>query len=599
MTETITEVFAQQLARFPDNPAIVGDDGVTTYRELAGRADAVAAAVRREGGNGPVGLLCRHGSTMVAAMLGVLCTGRAYVPLDPTFPARRLAYQVTDSGAGLLLTDTGNAALAASLGTTRIVDIDPVLAGASTMVKLASSANPDDLAYLLYTSGSTGTPKGVWQNHRNVVFAARNHIRGCAITAADRTSVLTSFGFDMAVTDTYSALLSGAAAVPIDIRGHGLGRLADLLTERGVTLYHSTPTVYRYLVASLGERTLPGIRVVLLGGEDVTARDVRLCRRHFGPRCVFVNGYGTTEVSFIAQNHISGPVPAGDGSLSVGRPLAGLEVLLIDADGEPQPAMGEILVRSDHVALGYHGSVGPDRFGTLRGVRTYRTGDLARRMPDGSLVFLGRADRQVKIRGHRVELGDVESCLADLPGVAQAAVTARRAGPNADLELVGYVVPRSGAEFDPAATTATMRELLPDYMVPRVVLPLAELPLTVTGKLDVAALPEPTVVVPGTELTERERTIAAAWCQTLALPAVGPDDHFFEIGGHSLLMALVQQRLESSLGRRLSMTTLFAYPTVRSLAAHLSSQGDEPDAAAAAAGRAAHRRQARARRVSR
>ncbi|MFI9387349.1 amino acid adenylation domain-containing protein [Kutzneria sp. NPDC052558] len=582
MTDTVTGLFARQVMAHPDNPAVIDDEGVLTYRELAARATAVAAVVRRHSGDRPVGLLCRHGGVMIAGMLGVLLAGRPYVPLDPTFPEGRLAYQLSDSGADLLLTDDPGHPLAASAR--RVVEIDPVLAGASE-VDIEGPAGPDDLAYLLYTSGSTGWPKGVWQNHRNVVFAAHNHIRNRAITPADRTSVLTAFGFDMSVTDTYSALLSGAAAAPIDIRRHGLAGLADLLADRGVTIYHSTPTVYRYLVASLGERRLSDIRVVLLGGEDVTARDVRLCRQHFGSDCVFVNGYGATEVSFIAQNPITGPAPE-DGPLPIGRPLPGLEVRLVGPDA---PASGEILVRSKHVALGYHGREDDTKFGVLDGERTYRTGDLARWLPDGTLAFLGRADRQVKIRGYRVELGEVESRLADVPGVAQAAVIARPAGPHGELELVGYVVTSGDAD------TGALRDVLPDYMVPRVIVPLAELPLTVTGKLDVAALPEPEAS-PTAEPAAEHDLIAEAWRQVLGLPSVGPDDHFLEVGGHSLQMGLVQQRLERSLGRRLPMATLFAYPTIRSLAAHLSgaSEGPEP-----VAGRAALRRQARARRVGR
>ncbi len=609
---TISAMFAEQVARFPGNLAVIADDGTFTYQELAAKATAVAAVVRQDGGTTPVALLCRHGATTIAALLGVLIAGRPYVPLDQTFPVRRLAYQLADSGSGLLLTD--DTKFASALGDpalggpalddpVRVVDIDPVLATASA-VDLDSAAQPDDPAYLLYTSGSTGVPKGVVQNHRNVVFAAHNHIHNCGITPADRTSVLTSFGFDMAVTDMYSALLSGAAAVPIDIRTHGLAKLATLLTERGVTLYHSTPTVYRYLVASLGEnRNLPAIRVVLLGGEEVNARDVRLCRSHFGPQCVFVNGYGTTEVSFITQNHI--PATAGDtvvedGVVPIGHPLAGLEVILLDADGRPNPDAGEILVRSRHVALGYHGKAGltaGNRFTTVGNERTYRTGDLARRLPNGMLAFLGRADRQVKIRGYRVEIGDVETQLADLPGVAQAAVVARRSGPHDDTALIGYVVPGQGTELDTAATTAALRDRLPDYMVPRVIVPLAELPLTVTGKLDLDALPDPP---PAGHMESEpgglEAEIAQAWRVVLELQAIGRDDNFYEIGGHSLLMALVQQRLERSLGRKLPMATLFAYPTIRTLAAHLTGDG-APDRTDSGRERAIRRQEARARRA--
>jgi amino acid adenylation domain-containing protein len=604
LAETITAAFAAQAAATPDLPAVLADDGAATYRELAARATAVAATLR--GGTGPVGLLCRHGVTMISSMLGALAAGRPYVPLDPTFPVRRLAFQLADSGTTALLTDGDNAALARSVaaGGPQPVDVDPVLADASTVDLDGAAADPDATAYLLYTSGSTGTPKGVRQSHRNVVFGARNHIRSFGIGPADRTGVLTSFGFDMAVTDTFAALLSGAAAAPIDIRARGLAHLADALDERGVTVYHSTPTVYRYLVASLGERALPRVRVVVLGGEEVTARDVRLCRRHMAADCVFVNGYGATEVSFIAQHHLPPDAPVADGVLPIGRPLDGIEVALLGPDGTESTTEGEIVARSPHVALGYHDrpELTAERFIPLRGERAYRTGDLARRAPDGTLTFLGRADRQVKVRGFRVELGEVETCLADLPGVAQAAVVARRAGTGqGEAELAAYVIPSTvDTTVDPAALRVALGELLPDYMVPRAIVPLAELPLTVTGKLDERALPAPPAATTGTTpLDGVAAVIGRAWCTVLDLPAVGPADNFFDLGGHSLLMALVHEDLENTLGRRIPMAELFAHPTVGSLAAYLSGADDTEDEVAAAAERSARRRQARARRARR
>jgi len=602
--ETITAGFAAQVARVPDHPAVLADDGAVTYRQLAANATAVAALLRDTSDStdtGPVALLCRHGVTTIATMLGALLAGRAYVPLDPTFPVRRLAFQLTDSGAAALLTDADNADLARSVSGSegpRPIDVEPALAEASTVDLTGVDADPDATAYLLYTSGSTGTPKGVRQSHRNVVFGARNHIRAFGITQTDTTSVLTSFGFDMAVTDTFAALLSGAAAAPIDIRTRGLAHLAEALDERGVTVYHSTPTVYRYLVASLGERTLPRVRVVVLGGEEVTARDVRTCRRHMSADCVFVNGYGATEVSFIAQHHLRPGAPVADGVVPVGRPLDGIEVVLLDPDGREGASEGEILVRSKHVALGYHGlaELSSARFGMLRGEPTYRTGDLARRGADGTLTFLGRADRQVKIRGFRVELGEIETCLADLPGIAQAAVVARRDGP--DAELVAYVVPRG--RFDEDAVRVALGEVLPGYMVPRAVVALAELPLTVTGKLDERALPDPPAPTAGADAFDGVAAVVAqAWCTLLDLPAVGRDDNFFDLGGHSLLMALLHEDLESTLGRRFPMQEMFAHPTVGRLAAYLSGAEDDTVDTEAAVERSARRRQARARRAGR
>jgi amino acid adenylation domain-containing protein len=441
---------------------------------------------------------------------------------------------------------------------------------------LTTAAGPDDPAYLLYTSGSTGAPKGVVQSHRNVLFGVGNHIRNFALTPADRTSVLTSFGYDMAVTDTFSALLSGAAAVPVDIRSEGLGHLARTMAARGVTVYHSTPTVFRYLCAGLGpDGALPDIRAVLLGGEEVTRHDVEQARRHFAAGAVFVNGYGTTEISFAAQDHLPAGAPLAHAVVPVGHPLDGIDVLLLDPAGRPACLTGEVVVRSAHVALGYWRlpELTAGRFGEHDGVRTYRTGDLARRLPDGRLIFLGRADRLVKIRGHRVELGEVDSALAALPGVAHAAVVARPriGGAGAgDKEIIGYVVPSPGASGDPAALRAGLAIRLPDFMVPRTVVVVDALPMGMTGKLDVAALPPPPgSPADGTGTDPLEAIIAAGWCEVLGLTRVGRETTFAELGGHSLLMALVQQRLEAALNRRIPLVWLFEFPTVAGLATRL------------------------------
>ncbi|MFD0598457.1 AMP-binding protein [Catellatospora coxensis] len=307
--------------------------------------------------------------------------------------------------------------------------------------------------------------------------------------------MLTSFGYDMAVTDLFGAILSGAAAVPSDIRAHGLGHLARTIDRHGVTIYHSTPTVYRYLLAGLGEGgRLPSVRAVLLGGEEVTRHDVELCRRHFADRAVFVNGYGTTEISFAAQHHLGPDAVLDHAVVPIGHPLDGIDVVLVDAAGRPVCLTGEVVVRCVHVALGYHGQpeLTASRFRDYRGTRAYWTGDVARRLPDGRLIFLGRADRLVKIRGYRVELGEVESRLAALPGVGQAAVVARATthgtGPSAK-EIIAYAVPAAGASVDPHGLRAALAELLPDYMVPRAVVVLDALPMGDTGKLDPGRCP--------------------------------------------------------------------------------------------------------------
>ncbi len=594
--DTIPAAFASVVAAYPQRVAVLADDATVTYREL-GAAVAATAVALADPGNGsappaPVGVLCRHGVATITGILAVLTSGSAYVPLDTVFPAVRLAGMLRDAGVRAIVADSEHARLAATLAAEAglpqlpIVHLQPGTSPADPSL-LRGAARPDDPAYVLYTSGSTGTPKGVVQSHRNVLFGVRNHVRNFAIRPDDRTSVLTSFGYDMAVTDTFSALLSGAAAVPVDVRAHGLGHLTSALADRGVTIYHSTPTVYRYLVASLGEGgRLPSIRAVVLGGEEVTRHDVTLARRSFAPGVVFVNGYGTTEISFAAQHHLPPGAPLEQAVVPIGHPLPGIEVVLADPAGRPTCLTGEVIVRTPHVALGYLGrpELTAARFIEHGGVRAYRTGDIARRLPDGMLVYLSRSDRMVKIRGYRVELGEVEAHLAGLPGVGQAAVVARRrAAGTGEHEIIAYAVPALGASVEPGRLREQLAAVLPDFMVPRAVVPVAQLPMGPTGKLDQAALPDPdaeagrTVArAGGPPCGPVEKTIAAGWCAVLGLPAVDRQVSFFELGGHSLQVALLQRHLEERLDRRVPLARLMEFPTVAALAAHLGAAAD-PD----------------------
>ncbi|MFJ6198209.1 non-ribosomal peptide synthetase [Micromonospora sp. NPDC092111] len=615
--DTIPAAFASVVAAYPQRVAVLADDATVTYRELgaAVAATAVALADRGDGAvpPAPVGVLCRHGVATITGLLAVLASGSAYVPLDTVFPAVRLAGMLRDAGVRAIVTDPEHARLAGTLAAGAglpelpIVHLQPGTAPAD-LSALGRLARPDDPAYVLYTSGSTGLPKGVVQSHRNVLFGVRNHVRNFAIRPDDRTSVLTSFGYDMAVTDTFGALLSGAAAVPVDVRAHGLGHLTSALADRGVTIYHSTPTVYRYLVASLGGGRLPSIRAVVLGGEEVTRHDVALARRSFAPGVVFVNGYGTTEISFAAQHHLPPGAELEQAVVPIGHPLPGIEVVLADPAGRPTCLTGEVIVRTPHVALGYLGlpELTADRFVEQGGVRAYRTGDLARRLPDGTLVYLSRRDRMVKIRGYRVELGEIEAHLAGLPGVGRAAVVTRRgAAGTGEHEIIGYAVPTVGAGIEPGRLREQLAAVLPDFMVPRAVVAVAELPIGPTGKLDQAALPDPDAEVGRTGAAAGgppsgpvEETIAAGWCAVLGLPTVDRQVSFFDLGGHSLQLALVQRHLEERLDRRVPLARLVEFPTVAALAAHLAvaagADGVPADGRLAAVGhRMARRRAAR------
>ncbi|MBO4206786.1 AMP-binding protein [Micromonospora echinofusca] len=586
---TVLDRFVEAAHRHAARPAILESDRSLTYADLSdmagGYARALVGAGVRPGDR--VALLTPHGTPTIAAILGTLAVGGVYVPLDPGFPIERLRLMCAGSGAATVLADPAHTGLAVDLvgPTGRVVGTDRVVPGPLSPVVVAG----DDLAYVLFTSGSTGTPKAVGQTHRNLLHAVQNQIDTLALTPADRLSLLASFGFDAAIPDLYPALLTGATVVPVELRRHGLPYAARELARHRVTVYHSTPTVYRYLLGTLGADRLPDVRVVLLGGEQSTYDDVRRGRAHFAADCLFVNGYGATEVTFAAQYRIRGADLDADrsGPLPIGVALPGYQVSTL-------PDTGELVVRSHHLAPGYLNQTS-DRFGVdPDGVPTYRTGDLGAVDDDGLLRCLGRLDRQVKIRGFRVELTEIESVLSAEPGIVAARAVAR------DGELLAYVRPTPAGGTDPAPTSAggtgpvrpepagtgpgrpdparlraVLAARLPDHALPRAVLVLDEFPLTVTGKIDERALPDPPRPVAPADLprTATERAVHDIWAAVLRVDPIGRSDSFFDLGGHSLLLGEVQQRLAGRFGVPVPMTRLFAHPTIAAQAAYLDTAG--------------------------
>ena len=553
MTTSIAGRFAEVASAHPTQPALVCPDRTMTYAQLADAAGAVVERIR----GGPVALRIRDGAKMVTAILGTLAAGQIYVPLDPGYPEDRLRLMASDAGAALTLTDD---------------DIDLEAAAPLEVV------DGHD-AYILYTSGSTGRPKGVVQRHAGVLHQALGHVSRLGITPADRVSVLSSFGYDMAVTDTFSALLSGAAAVPIDLKRTGMTELAEALRRLGVTIYHSTPTVFRHLLDAVQGRGLPSIRAVVLGGEKVNLSDVDRARAACSPELVFVNGYGATEISFVAQNHLQPGDDVGSVIVPIGKPLPGCEIEL--------SAEGEIVITSEFLATYWNSSGGGiEELGGGR--RRYRTGDLGEWLPDGSLAYLGRLDRQIKLRGYRIEPAEIEHALVSQPGVREAAV--RVAGDT----LVAYVV----GEAEDDDLRRALQGSLPDFMVPARFVTMDALPLTPTGKVDMRALPDPaavSVLDGGAPQSLLEKQIAATWCEVLGSGEVGREVNFFDAGGDSLRLARVQQELEAALDIRIPLTDMLAYPSVASLARHLCGGQATTDAvlermALRAAQRAAQRR---------
>jgi amino acid adenylation domain-containing protein len=581
--QSITARFASQAKQYADRLAISTRNFQWTYAELNESVDRTAGALvaLRGGGAERVALLFEHDAPMVAAMLGSLKAGKTYVPLDPFQPPERLKQIIAHAGATVLLTNNKNIALARKLITNEVQLINFDCLTEKSLEDQLPEVAPDRLAYILYTSGSTGEPKGVMQNHRNVLHYIRVYTNNLHLSAADRLTLLSSYCFDASVMDIYGALLNGATLYPIAIKGDGLADLAAQLQTNQITVYHSTPTVYRYFLSDRAERcdAFPRLRLVVLGGEKVNRADVELYQRNFSADCLFVNGFGPTEATISLQNIIDQRTKMDGDSVPVGFAVDDTEVLLLNDDGRTFPVAGEIAIRSAHLALGYwRNDVATARAFSSSGpaaIRVYRTGDLGRRLPDGSIKFTGRKDFQVKLRGYRIELGEIEVALAKHPRVREGVVMAHETG--ADQRLIAYVVPieKVAAAAFSSELRKFLKQKLPEYMVPNAFVMLESLPLTASGKLNRRALPAPAenetnpdhgraASAPTTAL---EKMLIAIWSEVLANEALGVADNFFELGGHSLMAVRLFARIEKKLGKRLPLATLFRAPTVAQLAA--------------------------------
>ena len=583
--QSIADRFASQVERYPQQLAVKTRNYQWTYKDLNAAVSSVAQSILQLRGDGEerIALLFEHDAPMIAGMLGALQAGKTYVPLDPHHPRERLAQIVEHSQATALLTNNRNLGVARELANNglHLINIDDLNSAAAPLA--FPSIAPERLAYILYTSGSTGQPKGVMQNHRNVLHYIRVYTNNLHLNADDRLTLLSSYCFDASVMDIYGALLNGATLYPIDIKEEGLADLSQQLIAEEITVYHSTPTVYRYFLSTLGnEKEFPNVRLIVLGGEKVNRTDVELFKKHFANHCLFVNGLGPTEATVSLQNFIDQQTNIAGDSVPVGFPVEDTEVLLLSKSGRPAEVSGEIAIKSAHVALGYwrNSEATARAFSTNGGgpsIRIYRTGDMGRRLSDGSIRFEGRKDFQVKIRGFRVELGEIESALAEHPQVREGVVVAHENGGGGDTTLVAYFVPQ---ESTPNASVAAisgelrgfLQRKLPEYMVPGSFVVLKALPLTPSGKLNRRALPalektrRPTSpsAAPTTPL---EKLLTSIWSELLEVKTIGVNDNFFELGGHSLLAVRLFAQIEKRLGKRLPLATLFQAPTARQLAA--------------------------------
>ena len=568
-------LFEVRAAAAPEAPAVAIAGEAWTYGELGEKASRLARLLRSLGvGPGSrAGVLLERSRTEVMALLAVLQAGGAYVPLDPSHPVERLLFTLEDARAEILLTDS---TLAARLPEqlrlrTILLDQDLERIEAFPAGPLPDGAVLDDTAYVIYTSGSTGRPKGVEVTHRGLSNLIAWHVAAFGVSPEDRASHLSGLAFDASVWEIWPYLAIGASLwLPEDdaVRSSPAA-LRDWLAARAVTVAFA-PTPVAEGLAQLDWPPETSLRLLLTGGDKLRRLPA------FSLPCALINAYGPTESSVVAT---SGPAVAGadeDRSPSIGRPIANLEVYLVDADGLAVPlgGRGELCIGGEGLARGYLGKADltaerfvPSPFGGRAGGRLYRTGDLARHLPDGRIEFLGRLDDQVKIRGFRIELGEVEETLRAAPGVADCIVLAREEAPGVP-RLVAYVV--SGGEAPPASGLRdALRRFLPEYMVPAAYVFLDALPLTPNGKVDRHALPAPALVPGEGPVAPRdldEELIAGIWMEVLGGERVGVHDDFFELGGHSLLATQAVSRMRDAFGIELPLQTLFEAPTVARLA---------------------------------
>jgi amino acid adenylation domain-containing protein len=583
-------LFEAQVERTPDHIAVEFEQQQLTYRELDACANQLAHYLRKRG-VGPedvLGIYMNRSVDLIVSMLGVLKTGAAYLPLDPAYPRERQSLILRDARARLLLTQQELSDETMAPDATVYVDRDWPLIAQESRASSELRLTGENLAYIIYTSGSTGRPKGVQIPHHALASYTKAAIRAYGIQVTNRVLQFAPVSFDTSVEEIYPCLASGATLV---IRTEAMiSTIPTFLrecAEKALT-FLTLPTAYWHeLVAVMCEEDLPfpsSVRLVVIGGERANPKHWFMWKKRMGQRVQLVNTYGPTETTVVATAYALTETERASATWAVpiGRPLANARTYVLDRHLQPVPAglPGELYIGGGGLARGYLREPAmtalkfvPDPFAQEPGARIYRTGDLAKHRSDNTLEFVGRADRQVKVRGFRVELGEIESALETHPQVAQAFVMLRKPFADEALRLFAYIVSSTqGYQFAPGELRAYLKEKLPEYMIPAGFVVIDKLPLTPTGKINWRLLPE---IDPATDdrqvsyvapRTKTEEALAEIWATALNVGPVGIHDNFFELGGHSLLATRLISALNKTFGIELPLRDLFESPTVAALA---------------------------------
>lgn len=590
-SDTVLQRFRNQVNSTPKAIALSCENQSLSYFELDHRANQLARRLQTLGVSPGqrVGLLVPRSLETVISVLGILKTGAAYVPFDIDYPRERIAFMAQDAGISVLVT---HIELAATLGDLlpeipRLDVCDPSLPSES-LTEPETAPTAADAAYVIYTSGSTGRPKGVPVTHGNIVRLFDSSQPWFEFDASDVWTLFHSIAFDFSVWELWGALIYGGKLIVVPYwTSREPTEFLRLLAQRQVTVLNQTPSAFRHFIqveqAKAGEIPPLALRYVIFGGEALELRTLSpWFERHGDQKPILINMYGITETTVHVTYRRLSSFDLTLGASVIGQPLPDLQLYLLDSYLEPVPIgiPGEIYVGGAGLAEGYLNRADltadrflPNPFATQAGARLYRTGDSARRLSNGDIEYLGRIDQQVKIRGFRIELGEIESCLLTHPEIRQAVVIPINQGDA--TRLAAYIVTRTGDPISAADLRSFLRAQLPEYMLPAAFKFLERIPLTPHGKLDRAALPPATEisdrnndrVLPQTEI---EKNIAEVWSGLLEIELLGVEENIFDLGAHSLLIIQAHEALSKRGDWRLSVLDLFRYPTIRSLAGHLS-----------------------------
>jgi amino acid adenylation domain-containing protein/thioester reductase-like protein len=586
----IHQLVERQVLATPAAIAVTFQGQQLTYQELDRKANQLAHYLQSLGVKPEtlVGVCIERSLDMLVALLAVLKAGGAYVPLDPSYPTDRIAFMIEDSELPILLTEQAQLTnLPQTSARTIVLEDDRAAIESQSPAQVISDVDADNVAYTIYTSGSTGKPKGVQVLHGGVVNFLESMLLAPGLTADDTLLAVTTISFDIAVLELFLPLSIGAKIelVSREVATDGV-RLAQVMAASGTTFMQATPATWRLLLATgwQGDRQLK-----ILSGGEAMARN--LADRLLECCASLWNMYGPTETTIWSAVY---QVEPSTEAVSIGYPIANTQIYTIDerckrqGDALKQAAAGqpgEIYIGGDGLARGYLNRVEmtaqrfiPDPFSTKPGARLYKTGDLGRIMPDGKIQFIGRADNQVKIRGHRIELGDIEAAIVQYPAIKEAAVITREDNVG-EKQLVAYLIADNCQNLQ-SQLRGFLKAKLPEYMVPAVFVMMEQFPLTPNGKVDRRALPDPSQDRPelNVELveptTDTERGLAQIWSQMLGISPIGIHDNFFDLGGHSLFVAQMMTRVEETFAVKLPLIELFAAPTVAGLAQSIDNARD-------------------------